>query len=433
MPTRTRTRTKGPRAFEVALFARFSIVAAMVARAFSFDRFSVSLLAIAVATAGVACTNRVEVGTYEETITTLESVKNTRKPLRLAAGGSSTCAIAPSGGVVCWGGNEYGELGTGSASPVKSAVPVPVKDSASGVVALSGSAFAYCALSSDGRSRCWGDSVFGETSLNAGEPKGIHRVWYLPLDVYNLEDDVTALRSGLYYGAALTADGRIRTWGLDGKGQLGQGARPYNLIPADVPVANVRFVDVAASPSGYFTCGVASAGDVYCWGANERGQLGDGTFVDRTTPVKVTGLGAKALEVTCGRSHACARTEGGLVACWGNAELGQLGQGAGPARSEARVITSLADVVEVRAGNDHSCARLGSHEVQCWGSDDAGQLSGAVLGTNDRGPRMSLHAPFGAESIAAGGKHSCAIAGGQVRCWGSNTANQRGDNGAFEL
>jgi len=391
-----------------------------------------SLAAVALVVVGAACTVRVEVGTYEGSAVAA-GVKNERRPVRIAAAGSATCALAPSGGVVCWGSNEYGELGTGSASPVKSLVPVPVKDSESGVVALSGSAFGFCALSSSGRSRCWGDTAFGEASLNGEAPKGLHRVWYVPLDVPLLSDDVAALRAGLYFGAALTIDGRVRTWGLDGRGQLGQGARPYNLVPSDVPVSGVRFVDVAASPSGFFACGVSQSGEVYCWGANERGQLGDGSFEDRTTPVKVTGIVGDAREVTCGRAHACARVQGGLVTCWGNADLGQLGQGAGTPRSLARVVTALSDVVEVRAGSDHTCARLGSGEVQCWGSDDSGQLSGAVLGTREHGPRSSLLAAFGAEGLAAGGKHSCAIAKGQVRCWGANTAGQRGENGAFDL
>lgn len=392
-----------------------------------------SLVFVALGAALAAgCTNRIEVGTFTDSLAATP-VENARVPIRIAAGGSSTCAIAPSGAVMCWGGNEYGELGIDSASTTKSATPVPVKDSATGVVALSGSSFGYCALSGSGRVRCWGDAVFGETSLDGKAPKGVHRPWYVPLDVQNLAEGIAAVRSGLYFGAALTVDGRIRTWGLDGKGQLGQGARPYNLVPTDVPIADVRFVDVAASPSGFFACGVASVGDVYCWGANERGQLGDGTLDDRTTPVKVTGLGGKAVAVTAGRSHACARMESRLVACWGSGDLGQLGDGVEPPRSVARAIPRLNGVVEVRAGSDHTCARLDSNAVWCWGSDDAGQLSGTVLGTQEHGPRESLHAPFGAEGIAGGGKHSCAIAKGQVRCWGANTAGQRGDTGAFEL
>lgn len=384
----------------------------------------------------ISCTNRIEVGSYATALAPDGGplgIRNERKPQKLAAGGSSTCAIAPSGGVLCWGGNEYGELGTGSREPAKSLVPVPVADSAKGVIALSGSAFAYCALSEDGRSRCWGDAVFGQSSINNGAPKPIHTVWYLPLDVLKLGGGIAQLRSGLYYGAALTEDGRVRTWGLEGHGQLGLGTVDTAVVPTDVPVSDVRFVDVAASPAGAFTCAVSSTGEVYCWGANERGQLGDGTFADRATAGKVLGLSSRAVQVTCGRAHACALLETTRVACWGASDLGQLGKGKGAARPSAEVITSLPDLVEVRAGHDHTCSRAKSGEITCWGSDDKGQLSGTPLGTQEVGPRVSLHAEFGAEYVAAGGKHSCAMAKGQVRCWGSNTAGQRGDNGAFEL
>jgi alpha-tubulin suppressor-like RCC1 family protein len=386
--------------------------------------------------ASSSCTNRIEVGSYATALAPdggSLGIRNERKAQKLAAGGSSTCAIAPSGGVVCWGGNEYGELGTGSKEPAKSVVPVPVADSEKGIVALSGSAFAYCALSDDGRSRCWGDSAFGQSSVNGGAPKPIHAVWYLPLDVPKLGEGITQLRSGLYYGAALTVDGRVRTWGLEGHGQLGLGTIDTGVIPNDVPVPDLRFVDLAASPAGAFTCAVTSTGDVYCWGANERGQLGDGTLADRSTPGKVLGLSNRAVQVTCGRAHACALLETTRVACWGAADLGQLGKGKAEARPVAEVITSLPDLVEVRAGHDHTCSRAKNGEITCWGSDDKGQLSGKTLGTREFGPQVSLHAAFGAEYVAAGGKHSCAMAKGQVRCWGSNTAGQRGENGAFDL
>ncbi len=391
---------------------------------------------VTAAFASTSCTNRIEVGSYATALAPDGGpigVRNERKAQKLAAGGSSTCAIGPSGGVVCWGGNEYGELGTGSKEPAKSVVPVAVVDSEKGVVALSGSAFAYCALSEDGKSRCWGDAVFGQSSLNGGAPKPLHTVWYLPVDVQQLGEGITQLRSGLYYGAALTVDGRVRTWGLEGHGQLGLGTIDTSLVPIDVPVSNVRFVDLAASPAGAFTCAVASSGDVYCWGANERGQLGDGTFADRATASKVLGLSSRALQVTCGRAHACVLLETNRVACWGAADLGQLGKGKAEARPSAAVITSLPDLVEVRAGHDHTCSRAKNGEISCWGLDDKGQLSGAPLGTREYGPQVSLHAEFGAEYVAAGGKHSCAMAKGQVRCWGSNTAGQRGENGAFEL
>jgi len=391
----------------------------------------------------VACTVRIEVGAFGDPKeaapdgavpnTAVTSIDNPRKPVRLAAGGASTCAIAPSGTVKCWGRNEFGELGTGAESVTESSAPVAIKGGGTTIVALAASAYAYCALSDSGKASCWGDSVFGQFARPGAEATVVHAISYAPLDVEKLEDGLSSVRSGLYFGAALTRDGRVRTWGLDGHGQLGLGAKELSAFPSDVPITNARFVDVAASPAGFFTCGATNAGEVYCWGANADGQLGDGTATDRPIPVKVKGLASKALEVTCGRAHACARVEGDSVYCWGASRVGQLGEGAGTGRSQAAPVPSVSGVVEVRAGNDHTCARLRGGDVWCWGSNDAGQISGALLGSPDHGPLRALDASFGAEALSVGGRHSCVLSGAKVRCWGSNDWGQSGKGGAVEL
>ena len=400
-------------------------------------------LLAALAVGLVACSVRIEVGAFGDPKdaapdgavpnSTVPSIENPRKSVRLAAGGASTCAIAPSGTVKCWGRNEFGELGTGAESVSESSVPVAIRGNRT-IVALTASAYAYCALSDTGKASCWGDSVFGQFA-RPGEATAtiVHALSFAPLDVEKLEDGLSAVRSGLYYGAALTRDGRVRTWGLDGRGQLGLGAKTLSAFPSDVPITNARFVDVAASPAGFFTCGATTVGEVYCWGANSDGQLGDGTTTDRPIPVKVKGLEKKALEVTCGRAHACARVEGDRVYCWGASRVGQLGEGAGTGRNLAAPVPSLSAVVEVRAGNDHTCARLRDGEVWCWGANDWGQIGGDPLGSPDHGPLRAPDASFGADELAVGGRHSCVLRGSKVRCWGSNDWGQSGKGGAVDL
>lgn len=79
------------------------------------------------------------------------------------------------------------------------------------------------------------------------------------------------------------------------------------------------------SVGGGFACALTRAGAVRCWGANERGQLGDGTALDRSTPVEVVGLGSGVRSIAAGGSHACALTVSGAVRCWGANDHGQLG------------------------------------------------------------------------------------------------------------
>src|SRR5690554_675797 len=84
-------------------------------------------------------------------------------------------------------------------------------------------------------------------------------------------------------------------------------------------------VDVAAGLA--HSCAVTGAGAVYCWGSNEYGQLGDGSSMDRVTPVQVTGLDSGMQAVSVGRDHSCALSQGGAVWCWGRNSFGQLGDG----------------------------------------------------------------------------------------------------------
>ena len=88
---------------------------------------------------------------------------------------------------------------------------------------------------------------------------------------------------------------------------------------------SIRFVSVAAG--GVHTCALTSAGGVKCWGGNESGQLGDGTTITRTTPVDVSGLTKGVRAIAVGDSHTCVLTLSGGVKCWGSNSEGQLGDG----------------------------------------------------------------------------------------------------------
>jgi len=164
------------------------------------------------------------------------------------------------------------------------------------------------------------------------------------------------------------------------------------------------------------TCALLEGGDVSCWGANEAGQVGDGTTAPRPAPRPVA-LGASAVAVAAGASHACAVLSDGAVLCWG-------ANGAGQVTGTPTVLPAIspgatpvsAGAVSVAAGASHTCARLGSGAVRCWGSNASGQL----------GPGPGQPIAAGATALVAGRDHACALLGGEVRCWGSNASGQLG-------
>lgn len=174
-------------------------------------------------------------------------------------------------------------------------------------------------------------------------------------------------------------------------------------------------------------CGRSREGAAWCWGPNDRGQLGTGTLTGSATPVRIAG-GHDFVRISPSDSHTCAVTTDGRVYCWGNNDWGQFGNGEqalwqGPFPSPQPVRTELR-FSDVAVGADHTCALTVGGEAWCWGR--------AVLGSSTPGVTVSLlpSAVAGGHrftSVVSGADHACGVtAGGQAYCWGSNQAGQLG-------
>jgi alpha-tubulin suppressor-like RCC1 family protein len=177
-----------------------------------------------------------------------------------------------------------------------------------------------------------------------------------------------------------------------------------------------------------FSCVLRRGGSVACWGNNEDGQLGDGKGVEpgalSLSPVEVEGLrGVK--QISLGEYHACARLDGGRVSCWGNGANGQIGNADERAFGRPRRIDELDDVVQVASGASHVCARHDEGGVVCWGRHTEGQLGAEVSGSRIKPVRVV--GIDDAIQLASGHTHSCAARqDGSVACWGDNTSRQLG-------
>ena len=305
-------------------------------------------------------------------------VASLRDAVRVTAGDYHACAIVSDGTVRCWGSNETGQLGNGMTS-APSSTPVSVAG-LTGAVALALGDEHSCALRSDGTVWCWGVNNAGQlgrsdagTGANGGEI-------FPTAAACDGVRGVMALVAGANHTCAVQSGRTAECWGWNDHGQLGAGT--FTDSPA--PVGVVGLTDVAALSSGQeYTCALLSDGGATCWGQNYWGNLGDGTTVDSRMPVLVSGLGAATSIAAGGYGHACAMQSNGGVACWGYNAEGELGDGTTIRSSRPVAVSGLHDAVALAAGFQHTCALLSDRSVACWGLNLRGELGNGAV--NDAG------------------------------------------------
>ena len=354
----------------------------------------------------------------------------------LSAGAFHTCALTTAGGVKCWGANLYGELGDGSGA--QRLTPVDVSGLGSGVTALNADSFQTCALTTAGGVKCWGKNDLGQL----GDGSTTQRL--TPVDVFGLGSGVTAIGAGGDHACALTTAGGFKCWGDNASGQLGDGSTTQRLTPVDVsglgsggmvtpppvvvPPPGSGGMMTRLDAGGGHTCRITTAGGVKCWGNNTIGVLGDGSVIDRLTPVDVSGLGNGVIAISAGQFHSCALTTAGGVKCWGANGSGELGDGSTTQRLTPVDVSGLGSgVIAISAGGRHTCALTTAGGVKCWGYNISGQL-----GDGSRTERLTpvdvSSLGSGVAALSAGRDHTCALTtAGGAKCWGANGYGELGD------
>jgi alpha-tubulin suppressor-like RCC1 family protein len=298
----------------------------------------------------------------------------------VACGFDYSCALRSDGSVACWGNDDYGQLGNAPGAGAElcdtdfhcSTRPVPVpglgRTTAIAATADDGSEHS-CALLSDGTIECWAANTGGE--LGSGTPSSASSP---PVTVTGLRG-ATAVAVASAYTCAVAGDGTVDCWGQDVT--LGIGAPMSNCFGtpcASVPAPVVGLAGAIAIAAGsVFRCALLFDGTVRCWGQNDLGELGNGSGTSVSTPTVVSGL-AGAAAVTTSRRHACALLRTGTVKCWGANSSGQLGDGTRTDSSSPVDVVGLAGVSTVAAGADFTCAGLADGSIRCWGSNASGEL-----------------------------------------------------------
>ncbi|MBK8050972.1 MAG: hypothetical protein IPK16_30065 [Anaerolineales bacterium] len=150
-------------------------------------------------------------------------------------------------------------------------------------------------------------------------------------------------------------EGSVKCWGFNYYGQLGDGTNVDRWTPVDVTglISGVQ----STGAGGLHTCALTIDGEVMCWGGNGSSQLGDGTNTDRWTPGGVTGLTSGMGSIGVGFNHTCAVTAANGVKCWGGNSRGELGDGTRTATlTPVDVIDLNSEVKAAVGGSDHTCA-----------------------------------------------------------------------------
>lgn len=336
--------------------------------------------------------------------------------VQVTAGLGHACARQAAGEVWCWGNNTNGELGDGTTLNRVFPVRATAAGSASSVQAggliirypgggLSFQGFT-CATDDADRLRCWGGNEAGQLGDGTVEARTA------AADVIGVGRVSRFVLGGL--GVAVTADGRVLRWGgVDGSGTP--------LAAAEVRPSGVvgPWVDAVSSGASHW-CAVGPAGSTYCWGRNTSGALGLGAMEDAPAPARVTDLDeASAVSTTLVSS--CSRLTSGTVMCWGRADSLGAGLSTADPHPEPIAVTGLSDVSTVAgaAWGATTCAIHGAEgRVSCWGSDAPTPEPVSGLGN------VREVSPGGVSSAFFG----CALSEeGAVMCWGSNSAGQLGD------
>jgi alpha-tubulin suppressor-like RCC1 family protein len=296
----------------------------------------------------------------------------------VSVGEYHTCARRGTGRLFCWGSNQEHQLGdNGTEDHV--GVPVQVFGGATDWTAVGAGQFHTCARRSSGRLFCWGDDLYGHVG-DGGTPTDRAR----PVQVAGGATNWTTFSVGSRHTCALRDTGRLFCWGWDEQGQLGDGGGNVDAVTPVQVAGGVRtWVGVSAGYS--HTCGRRSSRRVFCWGDDVSGQLGNGgTAMDAAMPVQIAGGRTDWVGVSAGGFHNCARRSSGQLFCWGQDAFGALGDGPSNPPQQPAPVAVAGNATNWRRldlGLQHSCSLTTAARAYCWGYDSYGQL-GDVDDTN---------------------------------------------------
>jgi alpha-tubulin suppressor-like RCC1 family protein len=351
----------------------------------------------------------------DESPTTLSSPLPPRTFSHLATNPASyrTCGIrSTTNYLYCWGDNSDGASGTttdiGRTTPSS-----PVSDLSFSSLSLG---FAHaCGITASGIAQCWGENLDGQVSgTGSYHPVARHVIGNM---AWTMIDPGNSFTCGITGSGAAS---KLWCWGYNRDSQLGDGTTDSRVAPTLIAVPEPI---TTVSGGDRFACGISVSGAAYCWGNNANGQLGDGTTTNRSTPVAVTmppGISFQAISV--GWSHVCALSTAGSSSpnslfCWGRNTTGELGDGTFTQRTVPTAVSAAPGFSRVTVGARYTCALAGSN-LYCWGDNSFGQLGNGSIGGTITTPSAVAGTWV---DVSAGEITTCGVStGAGAYCWGDS-------------
>jgi alpha-tubulin suppressor-like RCC1 family protein len=356
----------------------------------------------------------------------------TNDVIRVSTGWSSvaghTCAVKSDGSIFCWGNNSYGQLGNGSfgnniSSPSSDIYVDAFYNRLTDIYHFSVGLSHTCAVDNSNQIWCWGNNYYGQ--LGIGKDSNYYQTYYRFPRQVTLVGKVKGVSAGYSSTCVIKQDNSLWCWGGNDSGQLGDGTFINRTFPHMKITDNVLQI----SANQYHTCAIIYDNSLWCWGRNLYGQLGLGfSGGNINTPQKVT---EEVASVSVGENHTCSMKQDNSPLCWGDNQLGQLGDGTNIQRLSPYPVKISDIFISVSSGDAHTCALMSDRSVWCWGYNYYGQL-GIGSSTSYCGGWYDCKNPAkimdGVVQFSAGGYHTCAVkTDGSLWCWGYNGYGQLGD------
>ena len=247
------------------------------------------------------------------------------------------------------------------------------------------------------------------------------------------------IAAGNFHAVALKADGSVWAWGYNQNGQLGDDSQIEKASPVQIFPPGSNVIQVEAGK--IYSLALKADGSVWAWGNNTWGQIGDGSKVDRLTPMQVLAAGSGAVKIVAGKDFAFALKKDGCVWGWGSSDSNQLGPNKTDnlgepiyfIRSPIQVMEPGSGMVDLATGDRHVIALKADGSVWAWGNNERGQLGNGITGKNKWPPVRIMPPGSGTIAVAAGNRYSFAAKkDGSVWAWGNNIFGQLG-NGTLDI